>query len=37
MPVTVLWNKLFILRYFKDSASFVETVMYGMRYKVING
>jgi hypothetical protein len=30
-------EKLFILRYFNDSASFVEIVMYGMIYKVING
>jgi len=37
IPVTVLGNKLFILRYFNDSASSVEIVIYGMRYKIING
>jgi len=37
MPVTVLGNKLLILRYFNDSSSSVEIVMYGMIYKVITG
>jgi hypothetical protein len=37
IPVTVLGNKLFVLGYFNDSASSIEIVMYGMRYKIING